>query len=223
MSIAIFAILLNTLERTHKRNTKKCLELALKCLKLAELVKNGTKLLLFTAFTTFCISLYGKTSKCRIGTCWSCGVNLVLNAAGNSKSAKVATPFSRNTIRLPDLMISWSSPSIYQNDHKIFNKHHLAAVPDGFEKKGHDHNHCCFHCHLMISVFKKTSWGPKFWSPYQWLHLEKWTVWWSSRMNGFSIRLTFKMSEISVMAEEWIQYLYSWTLSLTDVQLIKDI
>ena len=156
MSIAIFAILLNnTLERTHKRNTKKCLELALKCLKLAELVKNGTKLLLFTAFTTFCISLYGKTSKCRICTCWSCGVNLVLNAAGNSKSAKVAIPFSRNTIRLPDLMISWSSPSIYQNDHKIFNKHHLAAVPDGFEKKGHDHNHCCFHCHLMISSSKK--------------------------------------------------------------------
>ena len=120
-------------------------------------------------------------------------------------------------------MISCSSPSIYQNDHKIFNKHHLAAVPDGFEKKGHDHNHCCFHCHLMISVFKKTSWWPKFRSPYQSSHLEKWTVWWSSRMNGFSIRLTFKMSEISVMAEEWIQYLYSWTLSLTDVQLIKDI
>ena len=69
MSIAIFAILLNTLERTHKRNTKKCLELALKCLKLAELVKNGTNLLLFTAFTTICISQYGKTSKCRIGTC----------------------------------------------------------------------------------------------------------------------------------------------------------
>ena len=58
MSIAIFAILLNnTLERTHKRNTKKYLELALECLKLAELVKNGTNLLLFTAFTTF-VSLY---------------------------------------------------------------------------------------------------------------------------------------------------------------------
>ena len=58
MSIAIFAILLNnTLERTHKRNTKKYLELALECLKLAELVNDGTNLLLFTALTTF-VSLY---------------------------------------------------------------------------------------------------------------------------------------------------------------------